>query len=282
MIDHFEPLVHSGKLLDGLELGEVLLFRADRGGHRLAWDNLNAETLRLWREHFPDDEEEALAPLFYPDHGPVELLFVGFNPSFNIAETQARAPAGLDVNDFYRWQGFAEDRIPIMQAVQHQFIQDFAYFTPMQNIAHYAEMTWAHIDLYPLRNTRQNETIEYFRNRPILKESLELLFQTTVYAIRPQIIVVANAYASRCVERLFGEDLSFDETVGFHRLEMDEDEAAVFFSGMLTGQRALDTGSFKRLRWHVRRAAVTLKSAKTAMDRRGHMSWGPGDIEIHD
>lgn len=258
MMVHFEPLVHFGKLLDGLELGTALLFRADGGGHILAWDNLNAEILRLWREHILPDEDGALAPLFYPDRPPSELLFVGLNPSFNIAETQARAPADIDdVGEFYMWQNFAEDRMQPMRDIQHRFVegpQILYYFVPMRNIAEDIGMRWTHVDLYPLRRTNQHETVAYFRNRHDLRENLERLFRETICILRPKIIVVANAFAARRFRHLFANDLRFDEQVGYHRLSMDS-KPAVFFSSMLTGQRALDAGSLERLRWHIRRAA---------------------------
>jgi len=244
----------------------------------LAWDFLNEQILRIWREHFPKGREGGvLAPLFYPDHGAPELLFIGLNPSFNERETRKRAPIGVDVSEFYQWREFTADRMRIMQAVQLQFLQDFAYFKPMREIARYVEMTWAHLDLYPLRETKQGRTIAFLNDHEALRNGLDRLFQETIQRIRPKIIVVVNAYASQCFYRLF-PNLLFDEMVGFDRLDVEGEEAAVFFSGMLTGQRALDTGSLRRLRWHVRRAAELAR--RTVPDRSRHMSWGAGDVEL--
>ncbi|TPJ58658.1 hypothetical protein [Mesorhizobium sp. B2-6-1] len=246
----------------------------------MAWDVLNAEILAIWREHFAVQEEGVLAPLFYPDHGPPELLFVGFNPSFKIEATQARAP-DVDVGEFYRWREFIDERIPKMQDIQHRFLEDFPYFAPMREIAEHVGMKWAHLDLYPWRNTNQQQTIDFLDGRPALKLRLDRLFEATIRRLKPAIIVVANAYASKCFKLLFEGHLPFDDKVGFHRLEMDSKPTAVFFSSMLTGQRALDTGSLERLRWHVRKAAEGLKPARALNgDRSRHMSWGAGDVEF--
>ena len=47
--------------------------------------------------------------------------------------------------------------------------------------------------------------------------------------------------------------LEFDDTIGTYRIINNPDfkDTIVFFSGMLTGQRALDNGSFERLKWHL-------------------------------
>ena len=48
-------------------------------------------------------------------------------------------------------------------------------------------------------------------------------------------------------------EFEFDDTIGTYRIINNPDfkDTIVFFSGMLTGQRALDNGSFERLKWHL-------------------------------
>ena len=50
-----------------------------------------------------------------------------------------------------------------------------------------------------------------------------------------------------------GFDFVFDEKLGTHKIvnNSDLDNTPVFFTSMLTGQRALDKGSFERLNWHI-------------------------------
>ncbi|UDL90199.1 hypothetical protein LGH82_02030 [Mesorhizobium sp. PAMC28654] len=240
----------------------------------MVWDVLNARILEIWQEHIPPNEEGALAPLFYPDRGKSDLLFVGFNPSFSEKEAAKRA-LGIDVSEFYKWKGFQGERLPQMAEIQGRFMKDLYYFKPMQLVAQEVKMAWAHLDIYPVRKTNQKKTLSYLKGKTRLKDSLESLFETTIRRLQPEIIIVANAYASQCVKRLFDGHLPFDEKVGFHRLQIEGTCAAVFFSSMLSGQRALDTGSFERLRWHVRKAAETLKPTKE--DRSRHMSWEAGN-----
>ena len=44
----------------------------------------------------------------------------------------------------------------------------------------------------------------------------------------------------------------FDDKIGTYKITLNEKSVPVFFSSMLTGQRALDKGSFERLKWHVK------------------------------
>ena len=49
-----------------------------------------------------------------------------------------------------------------------------------------------------------------------------------------------------------GFDLDFDEDfnneIGTYKIKIGEKETPIFFSGMLSGQRALDLGSLERLK----------------------------------
>ena len=69
---------------------------------------------------------------------------------------------------------------------------------------------------------------------------------------KPKVIVVSNTLA----RKLFTENLSlncvFDNEIGTHRINEGLLKGTpVFFTSMLTGQRALDNGSFERLQWHI-------------------------------
>lgn len=44
----------------------------------------------------------------------------------------------------------------------------------------------------------------------------------------------------------------FDKRTGVYEIKIDGKPTKVFFSGMLTGQRALDLNSYERLRWHMK------------------------------
>ncbi len=84
---------------------------------------------------------------------------------------------------------------------------------------------------------------------------------------KPKIIVVNNTLArdffginkseDRTQSVWMGYDFKFDYEIGTHRiignkeLKTDLTGTPVIFTSMLTGQRALDNGSFERLTWHI-------------------------------
>jgi hypothetical protein len=59
-----------------------------------------------------------------------------------------------------------------------------------------------------------------------------------------------------------GYEFEFDEKLGTDRIITKGDlfGIPIFFSSMLSGQRALDTGSEKRLIWHIKRVNRILES----------------------
>jgi len=48
------------------------------------------------------------------------------------------------------------------------------------------------------------------------------------------------------------ESEAFDKDFGTYKIELNNKSTYVFFSGMLSGQRALDLDTFKRLEWHLK------------------------------
>jgi hypothetical protein len=40
--------------------------------------------------------------------------------------------------------------------------------------------------------------------------------------------------------------------LGYNKKIFNDQEIIIFFSGMLSGQHALDNGSFNRLKWHIK------------------------------
>jgi hypothetical protein len=49
-------------------------------------------------------------------------------------------------------------------------------------------------------------------------------------------------------------DFEFDENLGTHKIvnNSELENVPVFFTSMLSGQRALDNGSYQRLIWHIK------------------------------
>lgn len=97
---------------------------------------------------------------------------------------------------------------------------------------------------------RETELNTFARKQIMLSKQLIKIMQ-------PKLIVVANAFASTLFnEEMYKHKIHFDEDKGYHLLELDPNKpkTPVFFSSMLTGQRALDNYSFDRLHWHIKKA----------------------------
>lgn len=225
-------------------------------------DNLKQNLLDLWRSHYQDDNN-ALMPLFYGSLKQHALLFVGLNPSFSekgfIQLFQDTEFAGLNPNEFYAWKNRKnfdfEKAIKIEMLAREKYDR---YFKPIKEIAQYVGLEWEHIDLFFERVTEQhqlNERIFEDRRGAVLTEFAEEQLKLSLKLIEDveaKIIVVINAGASKILRDKWSESLFFDDRLGTYLVQLNERRVPVFFSSMLTGQRALDKGSFERLKWHVR------------------------------
>lgn len=89
------------------------------------------------------------------------------------------------------------------------------------------------------------------------KKQIEIVWYA-LKNINPKIIVVANALVSKIMQSYFKDYLStFHEDMGFHTIKINDRNVPIFFSGMLTGQRALDNHTYKRLKWHIGKSVKT-------------------------
>jgi len=66
----------------------------------------------------------------------------------------------------------------------------------------------------------------------------------------PEVIVVANAKASKIFKQEYKMDDKMNKSTGFYF----KGEIPIFFSGMLSGRRALDIHSRERLIWHIKKS----------------------------
>ena len=154
------------------------------------------------------------------------LLFIGINPSMY----------GSIGRIFY----------------QNSHGETHKYFKKFIDVSKDADMPWSHIDLLFLRETDQKNVKQLMRDKigheflmkqlAVSKEIIELA--------KPQLIVINNTFA----RELFQFKTVFDEQIGTHRIfgNIALEATPVFFTSMLTGQRALDLGSYERLKWHIK------------------------------
>lgn len=183
------------------------------------------------------------------------LLFIGINPSFNEKDP---IPGHENYRATYRLADTADN----------------AYFKKAYTIATGNNLNFGHHDLFPVRE-RNQKVIEnlFVDENGILKpkedhssfiEKSLRWSEDIIFSVRPQMIVVINAFASRIFfDYRFREDghslLGFQAgdkqlwsaELGTDFIRIDGQSIPILFSGMLSGQRALDHWSYSRLSWHI-------------------------------
>ena len=163
------------------------------------------------------------------------ILFIGINPSYSEDKTKER-------NSFFY--------------SNHQQKEVYQYFKKFQDISQKSNLEWSHLDLLYIRQTDQKIVKKIFLD-PLGKEFLDkqlAISKCIIEKSKPKIIVVSNAYAR---DLFLGEcnfQTQFDENIGTHKIinNIHLKNTPVFFTSMLTGQRALDNGSYERLVWHIK------------------------------
>jgi hypothetical protein len=163
------------------------------------------------------------------------LLFMGINPSY-----AAKNSNSTHFNCFYTHQQSGEEHV---------------YYNKFAKISSRVNLPWSHLDMLFYQETAQNSFYEIEKSnggKTFIAKQLAITKQILENA-KPKLIVVSNALA----RKLFTENLNivfeFDDKIGTHRItEGVLKGTPVFFTSMLTGQRALDNGSFDRLQWHIK------------------------------
>lgn len=186
------------------------------------------------------------------------LLFIGINPSFK---------KGSKIQENEKPIGFYQKKLKNNRDIQ--------YFEKMKNVAEYCKTDWTHLDLFFIRETKQEliESLSY-NSIEFLNAQLKISFEIIKRA-KPKLIIVANAFASeffgkkketkhKKLDKIwFGTDFyfenniwkketTFNSEIGTYEIELYNNLVPIIFSGMLSGQRALDIGSFERLKWQTK------------------------------
>ena len=160
-----------------------------------------------------------------------KVLFIGLNPSFR--EKQAKK------EEYYKSFDATNNN--------DQYFRRFPLLVENKN-------DWTFLDLLYIRETRQRNIENFYKREPdFIKQQLEIS-KEIIKKINPEIIVVCDTFARNLLKsNMMNFEFEFDDTRGTYRIINNPDfkDTIVFFSGMLTGQRALDNGSFERLKWHL-------------------------------
>ena len=223
-------------------------------------EEINRRVIALWEDKYPNSEdvEDVWMPLVYPPLQEEGILFIGLNPSFSdrgfrtiLTDTPY---ASISPREFFQWRNRSEFDMTTAIAIESVAKKKYRFFAKFRDISNNLEVPWEHVDLFFNRMTSQNEFKSIIlQNDKINKfggQQLELSMML-IKAVRPQIIVVANALAAQILQKEL--DLKFDEELGCHVVVLNAQPVPVFLASMLTGQRAMDTYSYQRLKWHIRR-----------------------------
>ena len=168
------------------------------------------------------------------------ILFIGINPSYNI---------GVNHNEYHN-SFYSLNQ----QGKNHR------YFKKFEDIAKHTASNWSHIDLFFYQETAQKSFYEILQNqngKDFLSQQIQIAKELIIH-IKPKLIVVANTLARDLMlkEHDLGVnffDFKFNEVLGTYQISNTElKDTPIFFTSMLTCQRALDNGSFERLKWHIK------------------------------
>lgn len=233
---------------------------------------INTQIEKLWMEYEKDERTE-LAPLFYNEFKREGLLFVGCNPSFPEGALATRLrrkfPEVPELRSFFNWSNVRDNRAIIDELLKIEVDvrgsneqKHYRYFTPLIDMAKDVgfEGKWEHVDVFLIRHTSQGEFKKKIEINGKLNEFGQKqldIFKSVLSAIDPKIIVVSNAYVSELMKRkeCFGDKLELDSDRGWHNLSLEKNNPTpIFFSSMISGQRALDVESRRRLTWHIKKA----------------------------
>ena len=213
------------------------------------WDKYNSSTFKPLLDRgfvfqFDEDETEC------------ELLFIGINPAFDLKNPEWK-------DSYTRPHETADKHLPYFKSfvnISNEIREDYNW-----------KGKWTHLDVFAFRETNQ----KYIETDLLKKDNTEgiaflydqlMLAKDRILHIQPKVIVVSNALARMFMGKQRFEDpqgkeygvwmgfrFEFDKNMGTDVItEPDELKGThVFFTSMLSGQRALDNGSKERLIWHV-------------------------------
>lgn len=229
-------------------------------------NEINNRILHVWNSLRPDEIERK--PLLYYELKTNCALFIGGNPSFvpqGVRTILASHPelAEFSTSDerameFYAFKNYDKYnhlyRINFEAAKTWRVNKSAPYFDVFNEVIRntgYSE--WEHIDLFYMSETDQHE-IKKLRKNPIYSRFFDEQVSITkdlIKLLEPEVIIVANAHSAKILKSSFNLG-NIDDKLGTYLLEMNQKQIPVFFSSMLSGQRALDVESRIRLNWHLK------------------------------
>lgn len=204
----------------------------------------------LWKE-YKDEEFCQFPPLSMaeiPDDG---LVFVGINPSLSKVTKENFLKKNNTECEFRK--------------LSYNVKQDYRYYKKFFEIAEKTDLNWGHIDVLYNRETQQKKVNQLLKTEKghefIYKQCMitKIVLDKIIDQGQRRIFVVNNTLARDLLgeyhkfkpkiksNHFIGYDFIWNKNFGTYTYKKN----IFFFTSMLTGQRALDKGSFQRLIWHI-------------------------------
>lgn len=215
-------------------------------------DWYNNQAIEIWNEYGSNQE---LVPLLIPKtETNIDVLYVGMNPSHRKDWIQKKIKKyQAEFNDYtvdtlYIWdQKTIHQKVPFLKLIELKArMEDTQYYGALEKFTKECGLSsWTHIDLFLIRETKQNELlkkIEYNEQENYINEfgkKQVTLFNDALEKISPKIIVINNATTSVYLSKFLGKSLDIQTKINYKN-------TIIFFGGMLSGQRTMDR--FSRLR----------------------------------
>ncbi len=240
---------------------------------------INEKIKTIWKKnqtHKKTKTSLALArtPMLYPsDFISNSVLFIGLNPSYSPKEMNkvciSNGINGIkNINNLFKFSSLKDRNLEkkILNIEEnarhgdkpHKYFHKFCEITKHIN-GSLEKIKWEHIDLLYIRETNQNNIkgiIEYKESNNTISvnkfatDQINLTMKI-IDDIQPIIIVIVSALVYKILNNLDNNKFinDFDDKRGcwFYK------NIPVLASGMLSGRRALDNGSFEVLIWNIKR-----------------------------
>lgn len=228
-------------------------------------EHINSRILRVWNDYLTQSGE--YLPTLYPKFSKGGILFIGLNPGFSDRAfkkiLEGTKYQGINIKERLNRKNNDFDFLIWLEGRANE--KDACdYFNKFHEISEELKIHYQHIDLFYFRETNQNKAKErigyYDKNRMFILNDFALsqlkIVVDIIKEINPEVIIVVNAFASDIINKceLFKIDEKKFEINGWDLLEISNNKIPIIFSSMLTGQRALDNHSFRRLKWLIKKS----------------------------
>lgn len=178
------------------------------------------------------------------------ILFIGINPSYSEKKSKHNR---YFIN--FNQEGITKG------GISFPYFKKFVDISKELNTKYKLNIRWSHFDLLFFRETQQkfiNVLMKEDEGVEFISRQLEIS-KKVISRANPKLIVVSNTKArdfmnSKDERFSMGLKFKFDDNLGTYKIisKTNLNDVPVFFTSMLTGQRALDNGSYKRLIWHMK------------------------------